>query len=58
VLDLGRVVVEQKQNESIGQIYIAMTLLDPLELTFIGQQGFDLAGLICSSSSSSSLLHR
>jgi hypothetical protein len=48
VLDIGRIVVEQKENESIGQIYLAMTLLDPLELTMIGQQGFEIAGPLVS----------
>ena len=37
VRDIGRVVVEAKNVGSIGQLFIAMAVLDPLELTAIGE---------------------
>lgn len=37
VRDIGRVVVDAKSVGSMGQLFIAMTVLDPLELTAMGQ---------------------
>jgi hypothetical protein len=37
VRDIGRIVVDAKNVGSMGQLYIAMTVLDPLELTAMGQ---------------------
>ena len=35
--DVGRVVVDAKSVGSMGQLFIAMSVLDPLELTAMGQ---------------------
>ena len=50
VLDLGRRMVEQRSvsgNESIGQLFVAALLLDPLELTQVGQGLMELPQSMC-----------
>jgi hypothetical protein len=43
VLDLGRRMVESRGGDDcIGQVFVAALLLDPLELTLIGQGLMDL----------------
>ena len=43
VLDLGRRMVEQRGGDDcIGQVFVAGLLLDPLELTLVGQGLMDL----------------
>ncbi len=37
-LDFGRTVLNSKSYDSLGQLFVAILLLDPLQLTAIGQR--------------------